>query len=1122
MSSNQKQVFQTENPNRWKGFRLIIGSAFLLLILLFGLGIYSISTFESLDLPKQVGENIYLKLTGADTISNETHSEFNKDISVIRNQKRPDFYNHKGSEFLFSNNKLKPLLPIRAGFFVNWDIQSYLSLKQNINHMNMVLPEWFFVCDTSDEVSVDFSDAALKALKVLNQSNVYIIPMISNFYNQKWNGKNVHRIIHSKEKSEKFIKSVLYNLEKYKFHGVNIDFEELDENTDEYIIAFQKKLYQALHAKGYFVSQDVSPFNEDYNYNELIKYNDYIFLMAYDQHNQNSLPGAVSAHDWIENALDEALNKIPSEKVILCVAGYGYDWAKGCQGVNITYQEAISTAAESDTFPFFNNSTYNLNYTYWDENNIEHQVYFTDAATAYNVIRTSEDFGTAGVALWRLGSEDERMWSFFNKNLSVNMISKKYPLSKSMLNVEPSANIDYIGAGEILNMLTSPSKGLISFEYDSIDHLITEEKYKVLPTGYVIKKSGEKKGKIVLTFDDGPDENYTPRIVAILKKYDIPASFFVTGINIQNNLPALRMLVKEGYEIGNHTYSHVNLETASKERILLELRTTRRMIEAITGKSTIMFRPPYNTDAEPQKFSELFPLSIGKDDNYICIGSSIDPRDWEIGLPADSIVARAIAQQKLGNIILLHDAGGVREEMLKALPRIIEYYKNNGYVFTTIADLMDRPKEELMPLVKGKSNIYFGQLNEVLLSVTYYAQRGLFILFLFALIVTAFRAIIIAILATKKKLELKTKKINNQPNNDLVSIIVPAYNEEINVVKTINHLLKSTYNNFEIVVIDDGSTDNTFNNLKLHFLSNNKVKLYSKINGGKASAINYGISVCNGSLLFCVDADTNIDSKAIEYMVTYFDNQNLAALAGNVKVGNTVNLITNWQSIEYVISQNFERMAFDVINAIMVVPGAIGMFRKIHIEKVGLFTLDTLAEDCDLTMRLLDAGYEVKTCNEALAFTEAPETISGFMKQRKRWCFGIMQSFWKHKKTLFSFKKPNLGWILLPNIILFQLVLPFFNPLVDLMLLFSLLFGKTFITFMLYLIYFIIEILIATIAFAYQGNLISIKTILYLIPQRIIYRQLLFIVLIKSYLKAIKGEFVHWGVLKRTGNVITK
>ncbi|MBC7382195.1 MAG: glycosyltransferase [Bacteroidia bacterium] len=1119
MEIENKQIFRSDSRLRWHSFRLIIGSSIALFILLTALGFYSISKSEKLSLPKQIGESTFKKITERDTISKATHDEFNKDISKIRAQNHADFYLRQNLPLFKSHNThLKPLLPIKAGFFVNWDIQSYLSLRDHIGKMNVVLPEWFFVSDSSDEIAIDFNDVSLKALAIMRKNNVHIVPMVSNYFNQKWNGKNVARIIHDPVRKKKFIASIIYNLKKYKFNGVNIDFEELNETTDEYIISFQKDLYNTLHKNGFMVTQDVSPFNEDYNYKELIKYNDFIFLMAYDQHNESSYPGAVAAQNWIENGLDQALKVIPAEKVVLCISAYGYDWVKGFEGANITYQEAVAIASESDTIPHFNNHTYNLNYTYWDEEDKEHEVYFTDAASAYNAMRTGEDFGTAGCALWRLGSEDERIWNFYDKNLGIDSIKNKPPVTLQLKEIAASVNVDYIGAGEILNVVTSPSKGVIHFEYDSIDQLISEEKYIELPSGYVIRKAGEKPKMIVLSFDDGPDADYTPRIISILKKYNVPASFFVTGINIQSDVPGLKQIYNEGYEIGNHTYTHVNLELVSKERTLIELRTTRRMIEAITDHSTILFRAPYNTDAEPTKFSELQPIAIGKTDNYISIGSSIDPRDWEKGISADTIIARAIAQKGLGNIILLHDAGGNREQTIKALPAIIEYYKNNGYTFTTIAGLLGKPKDELMPPITSGNDKKLSILNIVLITLIYFGQKFLFALFFFALIVTAFRAIVIAMLATKKKMNLK-KSVGINGINKLVSIIIPAYNEEINIVKTVAQLLESTYKNFEIIVVDDGSTDETFKKVSENFYKHSIVKLFTKPNGGKASAINYGIKICNGELLFCIDADTLIAIDAIEKMLPFFEDPQLAGLSGNVKVGNTINLLTSWQSIEYTTSQNFDRLAFDLLNAIMVIPGAIGMFRKTHVEEVGSFKLDTLAEDCDLTMRLLSAGYKVKTCNNAYAFTEAPETVGAFMKQRYRWCYGILQSFWKHKNLLFSFKHKNIGWILLPNIILFQIFLPLFNPLVDLMLIFSLIFGKTSVTLALYLLYMVIEMLVAVLAYAYEGEKIRLKILLLMIPQRIVYRQLLFVVLIKSLLNAIKGELVNWGILKRSGNV---
>jgi cellulose synthase/poly-beta-1,6-N-acetylglucosamine synthase-like glycosyltransferase/spore germination protein YaaH/peptidoglycan/xylan/chitin deacetylase (PgdA/CDA1 family) len=1125
MENGKKQIFQTERDKRWKNFKLIIFLSALLLFMLSGVGIYSLIHKEVLLLPRQLGESALVKIALKDTSDNTAHNEFRKDIEAIRTEHQQDFYKIK--TFAFGKNSplnFKTILPVRAGFFVNWDIQSFQSLQKHIDKINMVLPEWFFVQDNSDSVYMDLSPTAQKALEIMKRHQVSIVPMVSNYFNQKWNGDNVHRIIHNKKKRKTFIASILQNVQKYHFQGVNIDFEELNENSDEDLITFMKELSEVLHKNGLILTQDVEPFNEDYNYKELAKSNDFIFLMAYDQHNTASVAGPVCGYKWVENALDEATRMIPSGKIVLCVAAYGYDWPKGFRGTDITYEEAIATAAESDTIPYFNKQSYNLNYRYWDDNNLQHDVYFADAATCFNIMRAGYDFGTSGTAIWRLGSEDERVWTFYNKDLSFDKLRRSGIDFKSLQLTPASRNVDYIGQGEILNIVSSPSTGLVSLAYDTSQNLISDQLYKSVPTGYVIKKTGVKEKKIVLSFDDGPDEVYTNQVMDILEKYNVPASFFVLGINIQANLPTFKKLFEKGYEIGNHTYTHTNLELASLDRTLLELRSTRRMIEAITGRSTILFRPPYTIDAEPTTYDELKPLAIGRDENYIYVGASIDTRDWEKNVSADTIFARATSQRNLGNIILLHDAGGSREETIKALPRIIDYYLKNGYTFTTISDLIDKSKSELMPALNDERASFINRANITAITLTYYCEIFLYYLFFAALFLTSFRLIIVAVLATKKRYAADSPGDDKSEKDPplKVSVIVPAYNEEVNILKTVEHLLLLTYHHLEILIIDDGSKDNTYKNLLEQYGGHQKVKIYTKANGGKADALNYGILHCTGDLLFCIDADTFIEASAVEKMVSYFRAERVAAVAGNVKVGNTLNMLTNWQSIEYTTSQNFDRLAFDVLNAIMVVPGAIGMFDRKKVLAVGAFTTDTLAEDCDLTLRLLNAGYSVKTCSNAYAFTEAPEKLEEFMKQRKRWSFGIMQSFWKHRKLLFSFKKPNMGWVVLPNMLLFQMFLPVFNPLVDLTLIFSLVFGKTAVVLGLYLAYMIIDMLIAVIAYTYEGEKMKLKTFLYMVPQRIIYRQLYFVILVNSYLKILKGELQYWGILKRTGNIATK
>jgi cellulose synthase/poly-beta-1,6-N-acetylglucosamine synthase-like glycosyltransferase len=360
---------------------------------------------------------------------------------------------------------------------------------------------------------------------------------------------------------------------------------------------------------------------------------------------------------------------------------------------------------------------------------------------------------------------------------------------------------------------------------------------------------------------------------------------------------------------------------------------------------------------------------------------------------------------------------------------------------------------------------------------------------------------------------------------------VPAFNEEVTAVKTIENLLQQDYPVFEIIFIDDGSTDNTYQNVHDTFSKLFHVKVITKPNGGKASALNYGISQAKYDYLVCIDADTQLKHNALAELVKKFfvppfqktiSHFEVGAVAGNVKVGNEVSLLTKWQSIEYTTAQNFDRRAFDLFNGITVVPGAIGAFKKAAIEKAGGFTNDTLAEDCDLTIRIIRSGYRVVNCTEAIAVTEAPETLRQFMKQRFRWCYGVMQAFWKNRDACLKPRYHGLGLISLPYIFVFQIVLPLFAPLADIMLILSLIWNRHSpeslqkITFY-YLAFLLVDVMISVVAFAFEKE--KFNKLLLLIPQRFFYRQLMYVIFFKAIRKAIKGETQGWGVLKRTGNV---
>ncbi len=1114
MSDTQKQIFLTQSPTRWQrfkwGFRIIL----LIFIMLIAVVFLALKDFLFVpDLPKIKADNSQYS-----AILNQGKKETNKAINK-KYEGFSKFINEKSSQLKHIRYVTKAdsfhmqyAAPIRAAFYDAKDEQSYFSLKNNVSKLNMLLPEWMYIDSVADTV---FVNSDFRGQDIIKGSGVPVVAMFSNFSGDDFSGKILHRILNDTVKREKIINQVIEIIEKNHFAGINIDFEELQEKSDEPLISFMQHLYTKMHAKHLLVTMDISPFNGDFNVKELAKYNDYIFLMAYDEHSSGSMPGAISSQLWIEAATDEILKQAGPGKIILGLAGYGYDWPKGDKANDVSYAEALSIASESEGKVKFDTNTYNLNYNYFDENNIEHNVYFTDAATNFNTIRFAAESNLAGVALWRLGSEDSRLWTFYNKDISDKGIDS---FNYSQLNeVHQSNDVDYIGEGDILDVITTPKAGHIATVVDTAEDLIIDEKYEILPSIFVIKKYGKKPKKIVLSFDDGPDNKYTPQIIDILSKEHVPAVFFMIGINAENNISIVKRLYNEGFEIGNHTFTHPNVAEVGVSRALLEYNSTRLLIESITGHSTVLFRAPYNADSEPETMEELMPVALAKENNYLTVGESIDPNDWEKGVTADTIFERIVKQEKLGNIILLHDAGGNREETIKALPRIIKYFKDNGYIFTTVADLLNEKREQLMPVVPKTSSYYWIQMSYFVAEFGFWLSRCLFYLFVICIVLSIARILLLAIFAIKEKANEKHAQIQPMADKPLVSIIVPAYNEEVNAVRAVNNLLKSTYTNFNIIFIDDGSKDSTYEKVSEAFKNNSKVNVYTKPNGGKATALNFGISKTNADYVLCIDADTNLVPNALELLMPHFNNKLVGAVAGNVKVGNEINILTKWQSIEYITSQNFDRNAFALINAITVVPGAIGCFRKEAIEKSGGFTSDTFAEDCDLTMRLLRAGYQIKNENKAIALTEVPETLGQFLKQRFRWSFGVMQSFWKNRDALFNKSYGSLGMIALPNILIFQILIPLIAPLADFLMIIGILTGNAMQILIYYGLYMLVDLAVGILAFIYEKE--NVFKLIWLIPQRIIYRWLMLYILYKSIRRAFKGQLQSWGVLKRTGNV---
>ena len=508
-NESANQVFQTNSPSRWQ--RVKWGSRLLLFFIVLGIAIIiiALSRVNLPALPKMLSaqekqvlfDTSNSWLTGKSKIAKQ-YGGFRKFITEKevydrggfpipkRFRKRNGVIVQADSNF-YSFKKFKA--GIRAAFFVDWDAQSYSSLEMNISHLNMVLPEWFFLDPNTDTIYTTIDQQALELMK---RSEVKIVPMLTNVVKEVFHGEIVHRIINDPQKKERLINDLIKIIQKNNFAGVNVDFEELQESKNEVLVSFQKELYKKLHAKGILVTQNVQPFNDDYNFTELASCNDYLFLMAYDQYSESTGPGPISHQRWIEAAVDQAAKKMPIQKLVLAVAGFGYDWKFNTNGkpksaTPVTYQQALSLAKSYEGDIDFDNDSYNLHFTYTDQDNHNHEVHFTDAATTFNAMRFATEYGLSGVSLWRLGAEDSRTWDFYDRDMGKDSIKHfDFTAFSSVKLGFNNETVDYQGDGEVLDVIGGPTSGRITPEIDTSEMLISEENFDSLPSKWVVRKYG--------------------------------------------------------------------------------------------------------------------------------------------------------------------------------------------------------------------------------------------------------------------------------------------------------------------------------------------------------------------------------------------------------------------------------------------------------------------------------------------------------------------------------------------------------------------------------------------------------------------------------------------------------
>jgi cellulose synthase/poly-beta-1,6-N-acetylglucosamine synthase-like glycosyltransferase/peptidoglycan/xylan/chitin deacetylase (PgdA/CDA1 family) len=616
-------------------------------------------------------------------------------------------------------------------------------------------------------------------------------------------------------------------------------------------------------------------------------------------------------------------------------------------------------------------------------------------------------------------------------------------------------------------------------------------------------------GVVALTFDDGPDPEWTPQILDVLARHGARATFFVIGTKVIEHPDLVRRMLEEGHEVGVHTYTHADLGAVSGWRGSLELALTRSAIAGVTGRQAVTMRPPYSSVPSVLTTHDLAVLYELTADASLVVLSDHDPRDW--ARPGvDGLVAAATPAVGGSAVVLLHDGGGDRAQTVAGVDRLLTDLGDKGFQFLTVSEGLrlpsGNPAASRDDQVRGWALAFAQRASGWLAD----AMTGLLALAL------GLGVLRLLVQVTVARVQIRRTRARRPTRRYLgpVSVIVPAYNEAANIAATLRSLAANDYPHIEVIVVDDGSTDETSEIVRLLRLPN--VVLIRQSNAGKPAALNRGIAAARGEILVLVDGDTILAPDAIGRLVQRFADPSVGAISGNTKVANRRGMLGRWQHLEYVIGFNLDRRMFEVGECMPTIPGAIGAFRREVLGQVGGVPATTLAEDTDLTMAILRRGWRVVYEESALAWTEVPSSLRQLWRQRYRWCYGTMQAMWKHRATL---RMPGpagkLGRRGLLYLLVFQIMLPLAAPAVDAYAVYGLMFLPRAQVAAVWFGFLALQAIAAAYALRLDRERLSA---LWALPlQQIVYRQLMYLVVVQSTVTAFVGSQLRWHRVARTG-----
>jgi cellulose synthase/poly-beta-1,6-N-acetylglucosamine synthase-like glycosyltransferase len=461
---------------------------------------------------------------------------------------------------------------------------------------------------------------------------------------------------------------------------------------------------------------------------------------------------------------------------------------------------------------------------------------------------------------------------------------------------------------------------------------------------------------------------------------------------------------------------------------------------------------------------------------------------------------------------LLHDAGGDRSQTVAALPRILDWLHTRGDSVVPLSTLLGTTRDAVMPPLQQSSQSLTRLVSSTGFRVFHGIEEFLWAFMIVATALVVIRTLVVIWLAYR---------FRRGPKADFaepVSVVMAAYNEGKVITETLRALFASDYKGeIEVIVVDDGSHDETAAEVERVAQVDPRVRLLQQENRGKARALQHGLAAARHGIVVFLDADTQCQPDTLPRLLEPFADARIGAVSGHAKVGNLRTFIARCQALEYTCGFNLDRRAYNRWNCITVVPGAISAIRKDAIDEAGGLSLQTLAEDTDLTLSLHKHRQRIVYVPGAIAWTEAPESVRTLARQRFRWAYGTLQCLWKHRDMVFNWNYRALGWFSLPSIWFFQIILVAITPMVDLFLLASLPFGAWSAVMPFVITFLAMDLILATLACILERE--PIVRAWRILPMRLIYRPMLSYCIWKAILRAVKGAWVSWGKLERTASV---